>query len=314
MEVTRIAVIGTGVMGSNHARVVSSLNGATLVGVFDQDAERRESQAARFSTSSLGSVEEAIERSDAVVIATPTPSHVDIMRKCLEAGRHFLVEKPVCNERADLAGLEAPRAGTIAMVGHVERFNPAVRYARTMGISKVHAISARREGPYSPRIVEGVTRDLMIHDIDLCAYLTGENLRVLGAGTRAAVSSTEDVSTAVLAGDSGFVASLTASRIGQSKVRDIRLTLDDCLVHLDLLQRTVVIYRQSSATFAESNTPIYSESLTTQMPILNGYGEPLAAEIECFVRSIKEGHLQEDAASLEDGLRALDLANEIAGA
>ena len=311
---TRISVIGTGVMGSNHARVISSMNGAELVGVFDQDEQRRNSQAARFSTASLGSVDEAIERSEALVIATPTPSHVDIMKKCLDAGRHFLVEKPVCNERADLLDLQIPGRGIIAMVGHVERFNPAVRYARTMKIAEVHAIAARREGPYSPRIVEGVTRDLMIHDIDLCAYLTGEKLRVLGAGTRAAVSPTEDVSTAVLEGESGFVASLTASRIGQSKVRDIRLTLGDCLVYLDLLQRTVVIYRQSSATFADANTPLYSESLTTQMPILNGYGEPLAAEIECFVQSIRDGHLQEDAASLEDGLRALDLADEIAGA
>jgi len=310
--VIQIAIIGTGVMGSNHARVITSLQGAELSGLFDDDYAKCVKQASRFSTLAMRSVEEAIERSDAVIIATPTPTHIDIMRRCIDAHRHFLVEKPVCISEVDFKSLPKIPSDLIAMAGHVERFNPAVRFARTIDLGKIISISGRREGPYSPRILEGVTRDLMIHDIDLCAYLTGEKLSVLGAGCNNSISDTEDVSAAVLKGESGLVVSLSASRVGQSKIRDLRLTTEEYLLHLDLLQRIVLIYRQSSATFTDSNTPMYSESLTTQMPILSGYGEPLVAELECFLGSIETGRLHNDAASLQNAVEALCIANTIA--
>lgn len=307
----RIAVIGTGIMGSNHARVVASLQGTELSGLFDEDYDKCAKQASRYSTYALRSVEEAIERSDAVIIATPTPIHIELMRRCIDAHRHFLVEKPICTSEVDFNSLPKLPSDLIAMAGHVERFNPAVRYARTMDLGQIVSISGRREGPYSPRILEGVTRDLMIHDIDLCAYLSGEKLSVLGAGCNRAVSDTEDISAAVLKGESGLIVSLSASRVGQSKIRDLRLTTKEYLLHLDLLQRIVLIYRQSSATFTESSTPMYSESLTTQMPILSGFGEPLAAELECFVASIEAGKLHDDAASLQNAVDALSIANAI---
>jgi predicted dehydrogenase len=308
----RVAVIGTGVMGSNHARVITTLPGTELVGLFDEDYDKCVKQASKFSTSALRSIEESIECADAVIIATPTPTHINLMRRCIDSNRHFLVEKPVCISEAEFKSLPQTPKDLIAMVGHVERFNPAVRYARTMDLGQVVSISARREGPYSPRILEGVTRDLMIHDIDLCAYLTGERFSVVGAGCKTALSNSEDISAAILKGESGLIASLLASRIGQTKIRDIRLTTNEYLLHLDLLQRIVLIYRQSSASFTESSTPLYTESLTTQMPILNGFGEPLAAELECFIKSIEMGHLHSDAASLLDAVDALSIANTIA--
>jgi predicted dehydrogenase len=292
-------------MGSNHARVISSSGTAQLQGVFDQDVKQANDVATRFGVKSFGSLDEALDNSDALVIATPTSSHVEILKACLAA------EKPVCNQSADLEEVLPLVGNKIVMVGHVERFNPAVRYVRSLDLGGIRAISARREGPYSPRITEGVTRDLMIHDIDLCAYLGQERLRVRGASGLATRSKSEDISSAVLEGTSGFVASLYASRIGQSKVRDLRITTDDCLIHLDLLQRNVQIYKQSTATFVDSSLPTYSESLTIQTPILGGFAEPLVAELDCFVESIRQEELLPAAASLHDGVAALDLANLI---
>ena len=304
--------MGAGVMGGNHARVISASGTAQLQGLFDQDIHRAGDVAARFDTTAFRSVDEALESCDAVVIATPTSSHVEILRAALEAGKHVLVEKPVCNQAEDLREVTPLVGNQVIMIGHVERFNPAIRYAKSLDLSGIRAISARREGPYSPRIIEGVTRDLMIHDIDLCSYISQEQLSVKGSSRIAARSQSEDISSAVIEGQSGLVASLYASRIGQSKVRDLRITTDECVIHLDLLQRTVQIYKQSTATFVDSSLPTYSESLTIQTPILGGFAEPLAAELDCFVESIRLGKLLPEAASLADGLSALDIANEIA--
>ena len=122
---------------------------------------------------------------------------------------------------------------------------------------------------------------------------------------------TEDVSSAVLQSQGGTVVSLFASRIGQTKVRDIRIVTDDFVAVLDLLQRTVVLYKQGASEFIGQDSPVYSEQLTVETPMLSNFSEPLAAEQDAFVTSVLTGRLTEELASLTQGLQALSVANQI---
>lgn len=309
----KIGIIGTGVMGANHARVASNASEYQLGAILDSDIERTRSLAQRFECQVVTSIEELVEKVDAVVIATPTDTHADFIRICYEANKPFLVEKPVVTNTTDIAEEILSNASLVMAVGHIERFNPAIRYLKQLKLGRVNAVSARREGPYSGRIIEGVTRDLMIHDIDLASYILGESLTVRGSSMRSSKSATEDVSSAVLQTETGTVVSLFASRIGQTKVRDIRIVTDEFVAVSDLLQRTVVLYKQGASEFIGQDSPIYSEQLTVETPMLANFSEPLAAEQQAFVKSVITGTLDSELASLSQGLQALAIANQISG-
>lgn len=307
----KLGIIGTGVMGANHARVANHASNYDLGAIFDSDAERAKSLARRFECQVVSSIDELIEKVDAIVIATPTDTHADLIRACYVANKPFLVEKPIVTRTTDIEERILSNTELVMAVGHIERFNPAIRYIKQLKLGRINAISARREGPYSGRIVEGVTRDLMIHDIDLASYLLRESITVKGSSTHSSKSMTEDVSSAVLQSQSGTVVSLFASRIGQTKVRDIRIVTDDFVAVLDLLQRTVVLYKQGASEFIGQDSPVYSEQLTVETPMLSNFSEPLAAEQDAFVTSVLTGRLTEELASLTQGLQALSVANQI---
>jgi predicted dehydrogenase len=309
----KVGVIGAGSMGGNHARIAAQATDYELGLVFDSDETRADRLAQRFTAKIARSVDELIENVDAVIIATPTDTHAFLMRKCLDFRKPFLVEKPVAAQTSDIDDELLENRSLVMAVGHVERFNPAIRYVRQLNLGRINAISARREGPYSNRISEGVTRDLMIHDIDLANYLLDEQITVRGASLHASKSETEDVSSAVLQSRTGTVVSLFASRIGQTKVRDIRIVTDEFLAVLDLLQRTVVLYKQGASEFIGSDSPVYSEQLTVETPMLSNFAEPLAAEQAAFVNSVKTGQFDKELATVQQGLYALQIANEISG-
>jgi predicted dehydrogenase len=309
----RLGIVGTGVMGSNHARIAAQATDYSLELIFDADQARAEALSQRFASGVAKSVDQLIENVDAVVIATPTETHAPLMRSCIEANRPFLVEKPIATQTSDIDEVISRDNSLVMAVGHVERFNPAIRYIKQLKLGRINSISARREGPYSSRISEGVTRDLMIHDIDLASYLLGEKMVVQGAALQASKSKTEDVSSAVLKSETGTVVSLFASRIGQTKVRDIRIITDEFLAVLDLLQRTVVLYKQGTSEFIGLDSPVYSEQLTVETPMLSNFSEPLAAEQEAFVNSVKSGHIDAELATIEQGVYSLEIANEICG-
>ncbi len=138
-------------------------------------------------------------------------------------------------------------------------------------------------------------------------------MAVQGASLHASRSKTEDVSSAVLQSQAGTVVSLFASRIGQTKVRDIRIVTDEFLAVLDLLQRTVVLYKQGASEFIGQDSPIYSEQLTIETPMLSNFSEPLAAEQGAFVNSVKTGRFDAELATIQQGLHSLQIANEICG-
>ncbi|HET7324686.1 MAG TPA: Gfo/Idh/MocA family oxidoreductase [Halococcus sp.] len=307
-ESTRVGVIGVGSMGQNHARVYSELPNVELVGVFDVDAERANDIAVRYDTQAMGK-SALIEAADAVSIAVPTAHHADIARACIEAGVNALIEKPFVADPADgrkLCDLAAEHGVTI-QVGHVERFNPAVRaVTEILDGKEVLAVDAQRLGPPRERHIEdNAVMDLMIHDIDVLLSLIGEDVSTINA-----VGAEENrYIDAQLRFTNGIVASLTASRITQKKIRVLSITARECWITVDYIDRSVEIHRHSLPEYVEGNSGMhYRHEGVVERPMVDS-GEPLKEELASFVECVKTG--SEPLVSAEDGLRALRVARKI---
>ena len=306
-ELLTVGVIGVGTMGQHHARVYDELEGASLVGVFDVDPERARTVAERHGTIAVG-LETLLERVDAVSVAVPTAHHHAVATTCLEAGIPVLVEKPVVVDPE--AGRElratADAAGVPVQVGHVERFNPAVETLAEIveGLSVV-ALTARRLGPPPARRIEdSAVLDLMIHDIDVVlALLDEEPVGVTGcatAGNRHAGALLEFPEA---------MASLTASRLTQRKVRTLEITAEQCLVAVDYLEQSIEIHRRSVPEYVEREEGVRfrHESLIERVRVPND--EPLRNELTSFLEAVRTGSTPE--VTIDDGLAALEIVREI---
>ena len=304
----RAGVIGVGAMGENHARVYSEMRGVELAGVFDLDDDLARCVATEYGTEAA-SMETLLDRCDLVSVAVPTGAHYETVRQCLEAGVHVIVEKPITVEPDrghELAAL-ATDNGLTLQVGHVERFNPAVRTAAALVADlDVIAIDAQRLGPPVDRTTtDRVTVDLMIHDVDIVQSLLGAEPTSVGA------TGTADGqhATATLEFDD-VVTTVTASRVSQRKVRRLTITARDCLVEVDYLDQTVLLYRDSFPEYVSDDAMgnrYRHESVIERPEVTNR--EPLRAELESFVSSVTTGSRPEVTAM--DGLRALETVRRI---
>ena len=319
-EPLRVGVIGVGSMGRNHARVYAELPTVELAGIADADADRAHEVAARHDTHAMDR-SDLIASAEAVSIAVPTAHHYPVARECIEAGVHVLVEKPFVAEPAEgreLASL-ADERGVAIQVGHIERFNPAIQaLSEILSGKELIAIDARRLGsPREREIKDGAVMDLMIHDIDVALSLVNEDLDLVNAvGTQG--SRYVD---AQLRFDGGVVASLTASRVTQRKVRELTITTRDAWIVVDYIDRSIEIHRQSSERYEPSDDArhatfhsrawrrgIESNEGIIEQPMVGG-GEPLKEELAAFVDCVETG--DEPAVTAEDGLRALEVARTI---
>ena len=301
-------VIGVGSMGTNHARVYSELRGVELIGVADVDSDRAAAVAADFGTESY-TIDELLERVDVVSIAVPTSYHASVTRACIEAGVHVLVEKPFVDDVRDgeeLAAL-AKWHGVTLQVGHIERFNPAVRALdKFLDGAEPIAITANRLGPPLNRDVsDGVIMDLMIHDIDVVLSLVDAEITDLSATSTA----DDQYATAQLTFDNGVVATLTASRVTQQKTRTLDITARDRLVRVDYLNQSVQIFRQSRPDYLRENGNIrYRHEVLMEQPMIEA-GEPLKHELQAFVDAAMNGGPV--VVTPDDGLRAISVAQRI---
>jgi predicted dehydrogenase len=300
-------VVGVGSMGQNHARVYAELPDAELVGVADADADRAHDIATRHDTRAMEK-DDLIAAADAVSIAVPTAHHADIARECIEAGVSVLVEKPFVADPADgraLCDLAAERDVTI-QVGHVERFNPAVQaVSEIIEGNEIIAVDAQRLGSPRERCIEdSAVMDLMIHDIDVLLSLIGEDVstvNALGAEENRYID-------AQLCFENGVVASLTASRVTQKKIRKLSITARECWITVDYIDRSVEIHRHSLPEYVEGNSGMhYRHEGVVERPMVDS-GEPLKEELASFVECVKTG--REPLVTAEDGLRALRVAQE----
>lgn len=301
-------VIGVGSMGRNHARVYSELPNVELVGVADLDRAAARSVAQDYGTV-VSDADDLLATADLVSVAVPTAAHPAMLERCIDAGVHALVEKPYVDDLArgrELAE-RARKAGLVLQVGHIERFNPAVRaLADVVPNIEVLAVDAQRLGPPRNReVADSAVFDLMIHDIDvICALLDGTPVTVDAAG-----AADDHYATASCRFSDGVIASLMASRVTQRKVRKLGITARECRVCVDYMNQSVEIHRHTAPAYIESDGAVRERvESVVERPIVEN-GEPLKAELESFVASVASG--TEPVVTAEDGLRAVEVARRI---
>ncbi len=304
-ERVRAGVVGVGSMGRHHARVYSELPSVELVGVTDVDPDSARSVAAEFDTRAVDR-EDLLARADAVSVAVPTRFHEEVAREAIEAGTHVLVEKPFVDDpevgRSLLA--EARERDLAVQVGHIERYNPAILALQDV-IVEVDpiAFAARRQGPPVDRdSVDSVVFDLMIHDIDVVCSLAGEPV----SDVSAAGAADGDHVVAQLEFESGHVASLTASRVTQQRIRDLAVTAEDCHVDVDYMDQSVQIHRHSLPEYVATDGDVrYRHESVIERPTVET-GEPLKNELSSFAEAVQDG--SEPRTTGEDGIRAVEIA------
>jgi predicted dehydrogenase len=278
-------------MGWHHARVLSLLRDAELVGVADPDEARGRLAVEQFDCRWFPTYEDLLGEVEAVCIAVPTLLHHRVGMTCLQAGVHVLIEKPIAatqEEAADLIGA-AETAGRLLQVGHIERFNPAFReLLRVVANEEVVVLEARRHSPNADRANDvSVVLDLMIHDIDLVLELAASPVvRLAAAGGRSSDGPIDYVN-ATLGFANGVVASLTASKMAHRKIRSLSAHCRSSLMETDFLNRNLRIHRRShesvSADHGEllyRNDGFIEEVSTTSI-------EPLYAELEHFLQCVR---------------------------
>ena len=304
---TRVALVGAGVMGANHARVLASLRECELVAVVEQDPVRGEAVAALAGATHLTSIDQLPDDVTAVVLATPTELHEEMGLAVLETGRDLFIEKPIASsaEGGRLLADAAAASGRIVMVGHIERFNPAFVELRRFLDEPIH-LEFTRVGPYSPRITTDVVLDLMIHDLDLALALAGSPVRSVSAAGRTVLSDSLDLATALLVFESGLTATLTASRVAQTKVRSIEVTQKESSATADLVRQDLTLHRLHHSEFLSEGVPVYRQSGIVEIPYVDQRGEPLAMELRHFVECVAER--TPPAVGAAEALAALELA------
>lgn len=306
----RVAVVGAGVMGANHARILSLIDGVQLTAIVDSDPKQASSLASRFSCPWSTDLS-ALDALDAAVIAVPTPAHPKVASAGLDMGLHLLVEKPLAATSTEAAKMvrTAEESGRVLAVGHVERFNPAcldlARFVR-----RPHFFSARRTSPYTSRIEEGVVTDLMIHDIDILLSLIPNAAPITVKSEVASVrSGTEDIAVATIVFDTGLIAQLHASRMAQHKVRELEFVEKETTVTADLLRQDITIRRQGTVEYVDEGGRRLRESTIIEIPYLETRGEPLHLELDDFVNAIRTR--KSPRVSGSEGLRAIELCEKI---
>jgi predicted dehydrogenase len=327
----RVAVIGTGSLGKEHARIYAELagsaNGLQLTGVYDAQTAAAERVASKCRTRVWPSIEALVENADAVSLVTPTNTHYEIAKQILSAGKHVLVEKPMTetsSEAAELVDL-SQRNRCILQVGHVERFNPTFKYMESVA-TEPRFIEAHRLSPYPNRSTDiGVVLDLMIHDLDVVLAFVKSPVVSADAVGIPVLSKSEDIANARLRFANGCVANLTASRVSAERLRKIRVFsggANTSYVSLDYRAQEGFIYRIAREGEEESsllkkllhasNSAIVSEfggKKIVREPVPIEKDEPLKLELQSFIRCVREQATP--IVSGESAKRALDLAVEI---
>lgn len=302
-----VALIGAGVMGTNHARIIRSDHRSRLRYVVDQDRARAEAVAAANGASTADRIEDVLGQVDAVVVAVSTEQHLAVALQVIAAGIPVLVEKPLASDsRSAQQIVEAvARSRSLLAVGHVERFNPAVLELENVVSDVVHA-DIRRVSSFTPRARESVVRDLMIHDLDLARMLARSevvDVQAIGSSTR---TETLDLAIALLTFANGVTAALTTSRIGQQKIREIDLTQRENFVHVDLMRGDLSIHQVHHSEFLAEGGPRYSQAGVVEIPYLSNRGEPLALQWGHFTHCVTDRVAPR--VDGEAGCKALELA------
>ncbi len=311
-----VAVIGVGAFGRNHARVYKQLQSAglvRLVGVVDFDTARADEVAKEFDCRAFGSVEQMLNtysEVQAASVAVPTVLHLEVARALMEAGVDVLIEKPIAAtlEEADELVALAARHQRVAQVGHLERFNPAVRATLPL-INRPMFFEVHRLSVFSPRALDvDVVLDLMIHDLDVVLTFVKSKVKEIRAVGLPILSGKVDIANVRVEFESGCVANFTASRVSTERVRKLRFFQPAQYISLDYERQDVLVFSVGGASGALASQPSVNPQIQMSKPAVKAE-EPLLTEIASFLQASRER--SRPVVPLEDGRRALELGLSI---
>ncbi|MBK8985788.1 MAG: Gfo/Idh/MocA family oxidoreductase [Chloroflexi bacterium] len=317
----KVAVIGVGSMGRNHARVYTELPEATLVGVVDANEAAAAQIARRYGTESYTDYIRLLDeqKPEAVTIAVPTVDHLEVALAVIERGIHLLIEKPIAftGDEARQIIQAADAAGVKLMIGHIERFNPAVTALKNRlaagELGRVFQMDAHRQGPFPARVQDvGVVIDLAVHDLDVMRYVSGsEVVRVYAETERRIHSSHEDLLTGLIRMDDGAIGTLIINWLTPTKIRELLVTGETGLFRVDYLTQDLYFYENATANGEDWDTIRMLRGVSEGRMIRHVVAkkEPLRAEQEAFLAAVRgEAPV---AVTGEDGLKALELAQAV---
>ncbi|HLQ05994.1 MAG TPA: Gfo/Idh/MocA family oxidoreductase [Verrucomicrobiae bacterium] len=311
----RVAVVGAGQMGRLHARVAAESDLTQLSAVVDPDEDRTAVPwlAPELRVDSLDKLLDG-EPPDVAIVAVPTHLHADVAVRLLESGIPVLIEKPIAAAVADGKRIltAAEQTGVPVTIGHVERFNPAVRALRKRlddeQLGRVYQIRTQRLSPFPTRVGDsGVALDMATHDLDVMCMLAGRPVRVSAETDHKSNRAHEDLIAATLRFDSGIIGLLDVNWLTPTKVRHLSVTGERGMFVVDYLNQHLTFYENAQETLAWFTLDVFSG--VTEGDVVR-YAieriEPLRAQLDSFVKALRDG--REPEVTVEDGLRALSLA------
>lgn len=307
----RVAVLGVGYLGALHASKVAALADAELACVYDTDAGRAAEVAAKYTTTAAATLDEAIAAADAVSIVVPTEAHLEVGLRAVAAGKPMLVEKPLAATAEAGARLVAAarEAGLPLQVGHLERFNPVFQDLRRI-VDTPRFIECHRLSPFAGRATDtDVVHDVMIHDLDLLAYVVGSPLVAAEVVGVPVLSPHADIANARLRFGGGAIANVTASRVSLKRERKMRIFQTDTYVAIDFVERSILIARRRQGVVADPANPMAAIEVETRN---FADADPLREEIADFVACVRERRRPRVAGA--DGLVALAMAEAVVAA
>ncbi|MGD0387409.1 MAG: Gfo/Idh/MocA family oxidoreductase [Tepidisphaeraceae bacterium] len=320
----RVGVIGCGRMGRLHARVYSQMAQVKLTGVFDAVAEKAAAVADEFGAPAPKSLEELLANVDAVTIAAPTKVHLSIAQECLTRKIACLIEKPLAKDVAEGRRIVelATQNKTTVQVGHIERFNPAIRAMSRLKIEP-RFLEVTRISPMTFRSIDvGVVLDMMIHDIDIVLWLANSTVSRVEAIGVSVIGEVEDICNARLTFANGCVANLTASRLAMRTDRHLRVFSPDAYVSIDYQKRHGIVIRRGGNIDAvrqavarirsgeiEDLSQLNYKDLVQMEELSIDDVEPLRAELDAFVDAVSGG--SKPIVTAQDGLHAVEVAARI---
>jgi predicted dehydrogenase len=291
-----MGVVGTGSLGFHHARILRDVEGVEMVGIHEARPERADEVSRTLEVAAFETLDGLLERADAVVVAVPTIHHEAVAAQALRHGVHTLIEKPMAPDldAADRILAAADEGGALVQIGHVERFNPAVRAAEPY-LDRPLFVESHRMAPFSPRSTDvAVVLDLMIHDVDLVGSLVAAPVTGIHASGVPVLTPNVDIANARLDFEGGAVANLTASRVSMEKTRKIRFFQPSGYLSLNLADGTgefLRLKRELPAMSGEGPMPEPpAEGLAglVERVVLEGdAAEPLRKELENFRDAVR---------------------------
>jgi len=286
----RVGVVGAGSLGFHHIRILRDLAGIRFAGFVEARQERAAEVEEQLGAAAHPTIAALLEVADAVIIVVPTPAHYAVASEAIDQGKHVFIEKPITTtlEEAETLLDLARKRGVIVQIGHIERFNRAVRAALPF-VNEPRFIDSERLAPFSPRGSDvAVVLDLMIHDIDLLLTLVGSTAKDIAAVGVPVLTPMLDIANARVTFTSGAVANITSSRISRERKRKIRIFQRSGYLSLDLGAGTGEFFRLKSDIdpLTIRTAPVDIAAFVDRIPLEAPEGEPLRLELESFVAAL----------------------------